>query len=180
VSGGVSLGFMILGMKEIFDSKTRVGEKSGIRMFRNLVLGSLSMVFSTILLLPSTGLQIPYHPIVLNFYSLPTQTLLLRLGALLLVALLARDISSVVRLKMERWEAARREEEQRRRRVMGISYTPMNSLSERGIGEGDIRGTSRGHGGAGGGSIGGGWFREKSARGAAMGEGYGKSSSLFA
>ena len=132
ISGGVILGFMILGMKEILDSRTGAGDKGGIRTWRSIAMGSLSILFSTMLLLPSTGLQVPYHPLLLNIYSPPIQTLVLRLGAFLLVALLARDISRVVRLKMERWEAARREEERRRRKLKGIFYTPVKISSETG------------------------------------------------
>ena len=50
---------------------------------------------------------------------------------------------------------------------------------KRGVGEGDTRGTGRGHGGAGKGSIDGAWLRQKSARGTAMGDGHGNSRSLL-
>jgi hypothetical protein len=182
--GGVGIGVLVLVLTRFGGEGVGGGmqgngvQGSGIQggWIQGMVLKSWSLLFSIILLLPYSGFQIPYHPLLVKLYSPPIQILLLRLGTLFLVSLFAGDISRIVRLKRDQWDRIHREEEQRREKVRGIFYTPMKkSSSERGSGRGGRLASGFGGGSrAGGFGMGGGRQIGKP-----MGEGYSRKG-LFA
>ena len=132
---GVSLSLIVFGTGRVFFSNWRV-----IPIFTGL----FTIDFGVFLGIPVSGLEIPYHPLLLRIYHPTNQFASCALGLIFLFSVLCRDIFILVTLKLERWKKQNQEKEERERKLRGIFYTPVkkdgrNDPTQFGWNEGNAR-----------------------------------------
>jgi hypothetical protein len=117
---GVAFAYIGLGVGWILTSQREVLTMAG---------GGLAVVFGMVFLLPVSGVHVPYHPFLLRLYHPSIQSLLQRVGVFVLLVVMARDIMTIVNLKLEQWRLAKMEEERRQEKMRGIFYTPVKNTN---------------------------------------------------
>lgn len=113
---GVSLSFLTFGIGRICLSRRKfVG---------NIIMGFCSIVFGVIIGVPTSGFEIPYHPLLLKLYDPTSQKYTQIFGVIVLFGNLVWDIRGLVLLKLEEWKKIKEEKGRRQEKMRGIFYAP--------------------------------------------------------
>lgn len=114
-SVGIPLAFLVWGLGRVAVSQWR---------WRSVLAGIGSLMFAVWTGFPFTGVEVPYHRLLLVAYHPAIQLLAQRIGGAVLLVLLGRDVIKVAQIKMNQWRKVKEEEEARQQKMRGIFYTP--------------------------------------------------------
>ena len=111
---GLSSAYFIWGIGRIVSNYHQV---------TTFLTGIPAITFGVMMGLPVSGLVIPYHRALLQFYDPRIQTVLQITGVVLLVGILARDIVILFAIRIDRRRKAEEEERKRQEKIKGIFFT---------------------------------------------------------
>ena len=112
---GVPVAYSVWGIARVAISRGRLSDLSA---------GMVATLFAMWIGLPYTGIEVPYHRLLLVAYHPSIQLLAHRIGVTILVVILSRDVARVVQIKTEQRRKAKEKEEARQQKMRGIFYTP--------------------------------------------------------